>query len=379
MRGNAWKTEGKNPQAHERRVRLLRYLARKLSQADTFVLFHIDGDRTWKESPTSENCAKFAKLVQIDLPQIAAHRSTGGPRARGRAPVSVEPPPLHLDRLLLLCPFRSIEAWLYQNVRAAVDVCRREHRGTHVPELQAWEARREAIDELPAPEEVVCLGKAYNLELAARGFPASEVYAVKNRSPRAWIACSRAPRWCARWSVRAPERRHSPRDAEPSLRVASRPMAPSPAKIKLAVAALVVILTAARARQNLALHRPVTVSSTRFGDASAVVNGVIEWGSYALHTKPDRPAWFTVDLQGEHPIGEIRIFGRGDALLNEDAPPLLVETSLDNRTFQRVGTCDAVYTQASPCHVYPTGVSARYVRLEFLYLVLSELEVYEAR
>jgi hypothetical protein len=73
MRGNVWKTDGRNPVEHERRVRLLRYMVRKLSQPDTFVLFHIDGDRPWSERHTSENVAKFERLGRTRLPQAADH------------------------------------------------------------------------------------------------------------------------------------------------------------------------------------------------------------------------------------------------------------------------------------------------------------------
>jgi len=179
MRGNIWKTDGKNPQEHERRVRLLRYLARKLSLPDTFVLFHIDGDRTWSERHTSENTAKFERLVRAALPLVVDRGRANRPKAKAGAEANTDPPPLRLEHLLLICPFRSIEAWLYQNLRAAIDICDREHRGSHVIELQAWEERRAELDELPAPEKAVCLGKAFNLELATRGFPAREADEVK--------------------------------------------------------------------------------------------------------------------------------------------------------------------------------------------------------
>lgn len=155
--------------------------------------------------------------------------------------------------------------------------------------------------------------------------------------------------------------------------------APSSGKIKLALAALALLLTFARARQNIARNRPATASSTRFGHPSAVVNGVVEWGSYALHTQADRPAWFMVDLQGTHRIDEVRVYGRGDALLNEDAPPVPVEVSLDAHTWKQVGACEGVFTQASPCQVHAGGAPARYVRLTYPYLVLSEVEVFETR
>ncbi len=156
-------------------------------------------------------------------------------------------------------------------------------------------------------------------------------------------------------------------------------MAPSPGKIKLAVASVVVLLTFGRARQNIARGRPVTASSARFGHPSAVVNGVVEWGSYALHTGADRPAWFKIDLEGTHRIEEVRVYGRGDALLNEDAPPVPVELSLDGQTWTRAGACEGVFTQASPCRIEAGGAPARYVRLTYPYLVLSEVEVFETR
>jgi hypothetical protein len=49
----------------------------------------------------------------------------------------------------------------------------------HVSELQAWESKRGDLDELPAPQKAVCLGKAFNLELASRGFPVREAYEVR--------------------------------------------------------------------------------------------------------------------------------------------------------------------------------------------------------
>ncbi len=179
MRGNVWKTDGKNPREHERRVRLLRYIARKLSLPDTFVLFHIDGDQPWALRHTSENTAKFERLIRLALPQVADRGRTNVRRLRARDQPDEEPPPLHLENLILICPFRSIEAWLYQNLHVALDICGREHRRAHVDELQTWKNRRGELDELPAPEKTVCLGKAFNLELAARGFPTREVYEVK--------------------------------------------------------------------------------------------------------------------------------------------------------------------------------------------------------
>ncbi|WP_437617436.1 hypothetical protein [Sorangium sp. So ce1151] len=46
-------------------------------------------------------------------------------------------------------------------------------------DIEAWEGNRGALDELPAPDEVLCLEKTYNLELASHGFPTQVAYDVK--------------------------------------------------------------------------------------------------------------------------------------------------------------------------------------------------------
>jgi hypothetical protein len=180
MRGNVWKTDGKNPQEYDRRVRLFRYIARQLSLPGTFVLFHIDGDRPWNERHTSENLEKFERLVRARLPQVVDRGRVNSAKAKTHALADAEPPPtMRLEHLILICPFRSIEAWLYQNMAVALDICHREHQGAHSAELQAWEERREEIDELRAPEKSICLSKGFNLELATRGFPAQAAYDVR--------------------------------------------------------------------------------------------------------------------------------------------------------------------------------------------------------
>jgi hypothetical protein len=180
MRGNVWKADGKNPRERERCVRLRRYIARRLCQQNTFVLFHIDGDRVWSERHTSENVAKFEQLIRSTLPQVLERGRANSSRTQAGAQANADPlPVLQVEHLILLCPFRSIEAWLYQNLRAAIDICRREHKEAHVTELEAWEERRGELDELPAPQKALCLGKTFNLELATSAFPASRANDVK--------------------------------------------------------------------------------------------------------------------------------------------------------------------------------------------------------
>jgi len=71
-----------------------------------------------------------------------------------------------------------------QALNASYEPRKPDHSFTHselglLATLEAWEARRGELDELAAPEQAVCLGKKFNLELATRGFPADKAYDVK--------------------------------------------------------------------------------------------------------------------------------------------------------------------------------------------------------
>jgi len=179
MRGTVWKSDGRKPIEREQQVRLLRYIVRRLCQPNTFVLFHVDGDRPWASRKTSENIAKFEQLTRVALPQILDRpRIPARPRRSREADTAPTTPKLPVEHLLLLSPFRSVEAWLYQNLERAIAICRREHGGQHIAALKTWETQRSEFDELPAPEKALCLGKAHNRELASQGFPARVTYEV---------------------------------------------------------------------------------------------------------------------------------------------------------------------------------------------------------
>lgn len=150
-----------------------------------------------------------------------------------------------------------------------------------------------------------------------------------------------------------------------------------------AVLALVLLVAAGAAgcgRENLARGRPVRASSVRLGDPAAVVNGAVEWGSFALHTADDSPAWLLVDLGRSAPIGDVEIFNRGDGYYDAWSTRVAVEVSADGQTFRRIGRCMEIFTQVSPCSVEAHGVRARWVRLVHpRALVLSEVEVHGPR
>lgn len=179
--GTVWKTDGKSPQEREKRMELLRWVARQLALTNTFVAFHIDADVPFSTRETSENRTKFEARFLIDLRHMSQAPRASVTRARRRLDASDAPATVlvRLDHLILLCPHPSIESWTYQNVKKALEICRREHHGHDLDELRKWEANRDTLDETERVHKQVCLGKTHNLELAKEGFPAREVYDVE--------------------------------------------------------------------------------------------------------------------------------------------------------------------------------------------------------
>ncbi len=133
----------------------------------------------------------------------------------------------------------------------------------------------------------------------------------------------------------------------------------------------------ALAPKNLARGMPVKASSVRLGDPAAVVNGFVEYSSYAVHTRSESPAWVRVDLLAERPIGEVKLYNRGDGFFDEAGARMAVDLSRDGVTYHRAGICPEIFTQLHPCVIAANGEEARYVRvLHRSVVVLSEIEVY---
>jgi hypothetical protein len=161
LRGNLWKSS--RPEDYRDRRDLIGYIATKLLEGETsFVVFHIDGDRPWAERDLSENVAKFRDFIETDVRQFIEHR-------RRKQPGQPAPSEPSLSQLLLLVPFHSLEAWLFQNAELGRRLCR-EHPtcgGVHVALFDAWEQDRALLDEIPtAPKKQVCFESDHNHRLA---------------------------------------------------------------------------------------------------------------------------------------------------------------------------------------------------------------------
>lgn len=147
------------------------------------------------------------------------------------------------------------------------------------------------------------------------------------------------------------------------------------AAVAVATALAAIAVAAWRAPKNLALHKPITASGVLYGSPAGLVNGSIEWGSFAFYSNSSGPVWVVIDLEASSAIDEVRIWNRGDGSL-EDAAGMGVELSDDGSTFRPAATCDDMFTQVTPCRLAIGGARARYVKLVHpWYLALSEVEV----
>ncbi|HRI71655.1 MAG TPA: hypothetical protein PK156_45800 [Polyangium sp.] len=159
MRGNRWMDE-KASDSHYYRTTLIQSIATKLGEGG-LVVFHCDGDTSWKKRKESTKKVKFGKLME---PGIRA-------RLRDNAKLTPTAIDAAMKRLLIVLPHYSIESWLYQNTGEAIRICRAQYDGKDVAKFQSWEAQRMQLDEELKPKEAVCLRDKHNHDLATKNFP----------------------------------------------------------------------------------------------------------------------------------------------------------------------------------------------------------------
>lgn len=164
-RGNRWKST--NPRDRQKVVSLVRSIATKLAEEAGMVMFHVDGDRPWSQRYTSENRQKLDDIILTRVRALLAgkHREW-----------SIEDIDRRMQRLFILMPFYSIEAWLYQNTSHAIRICQEQYGGRHVERFQEWQANRALLDEVEQIKDAICLGDKHNLELASSAFPHEVVF-----------------------------------------------------------------------------------------------------------------------------------------------------------------------------------------------------------
>lgn len=173
MWANRWQLGKKpKPENHRANVALTRSIATKIMEPSGFVFFHTDADRCWKdrEKDPSLNIQRVNEQILERVRILVREHLAKAPRGDDEAAI--------LSRFCLLSPYYSIEAWLYQNTNAAIELCRKHHGGQHVSRFSDWAANRAALDDEHKPKDSTCLGSDFNRTLAESGFPAAEVYDV---------------------------------------------------------------------------------------------------------------------------------------------------------------------------------------------------------
>lgn len=184
--------EGQAAQPHrwhsknERDRLLVKRLARTIATdllASRFVLMHADADVKWSERPSGYEASfrdNFVPVVRAGL--LPARAEPRSPRRTAPAPETRSEEEIRrcLGRLVLIMPYWTIEAWLYQNTDVALRLCREKYQGGDIQKFLSWQNDRARLDnEEAAALEQVCLGKHHNLDLASSGYPARDVYEAR--------------------------------------------------------------------------------------------------------------------------------------------------------------------------------------------------------
>jgi hypothetical protein len=175
---NGWKSP-----RHKDGVRLRRQVATYLLE-DRLVVFHVDGDRTWRDREGSENVRKFREMIYERVEQIL--REHPRPRAGHRDTLAVpgaERGTTAIARLIGMHPFWSIEAWLY----AAIPRLEPVDLEKTSAEWRAAIISRNEFDELVQPKDMpggpgdtlnVALSREFKGQPTAKLLAAGKSYAA---------------------------------------------------------------------------------------------------------------------------------------------------------------------------------------------------------
>jgi peptidoglycan/LPS O-acetylase OafA/YrhL len=130
---------------------------------------------------------------------------------------------------------------------------------------------------------------------------------------------------------------------------------------------------------NLARGRAVYMSSRADGkpDGSVLTNGQLE-NEFGAHTKDEDNPWVMIDLGHKTRIGAIRVYNRDDGW-QDQAIPLDIEISDDDKVYTSIAHRDQMFTQEYPWRVRCTESQPRFVRLRaprHTTLCLTEVEIF---
>lgn len=151
MSGNRWTQKRPRDKGLSFRIReFKRAISQYLIGENCFILWHFDGDMEWSSSKDGEKC-KTLQQFKIFIESI--------PKNEKNKRITDE-------HFLMLIPFYSIEAWLYQNRKVLKTISKTEDILSVPPEK---------LDEIKKVKEEFTIKAKYNLELS-RQFPFSDVF-----------------------------------------------------------------------------------------------------------------------------------------------------------------------------------------------------------
>jgi hypothetical protein len=142
------------------------------------------------------------------------------------------------------------------------------------------------------------------------------------------------------------------------------------------------LLAFARAKllpQDIALGKPVHPSSQKAppADGQTIVDGSTGT-SVGVHTTVEDNPNVVIDLEAPYWLSTVKVYNRMDGWF-DDCLPLVLEVSLDGKTYDEVARRETHFGTSPPWTVNAGGKPGRYVRLRVPrhgYLALSEVEVY---
>lgn len=165
MNFNGWKDRGAT--GHRKQTDLCNAIATRLLRDDGFVVLHFDGDLRWADSQGGTQGPNWEAFRQRLLPGI-------------KLLLQRKNQPEHIDKLLLLVPFRCMESWLYQNGETALRIygegssAPREDLRRFEEEWRQDPGRLEETEQ--CPKDLVRIADRHNLRLAKEQFPAERVH-----------------------------------------------------------------------------------------------------------------------------------------------------------------------------------------------------------
>ena len=99
---------------------------------------------------------------------------------------------------------------------------------------------------------------------------------------------------------------------------------------------------------------------------------------FGAHTKDEDNPWVMIDLGHKTALGTIRVYNRDDGW-QEQAIPLDVEISDDDKVYTSIAHRDQMFTQEYPWRIRCTESQPRFVRFRaprHTTLCLSEVEIF---